>query len=272
MTDHRRIQRTLFRMQHDPVFASALRARDAGALASTGLAEADLVMLLAASAASIEADAGGRRRAQFLRNVASEHALTLARAAGGADPLLLESFTASEHFHGAIREDRRLPLAFASHALERARVSGDAFLAALALLEGAMCRARRGPFERVAAPPGGLVLGPRADVLELPEGSVFAAGELRRALDEGEPRESPALPDGAREHVLILAGGAESPHRLADATLEVLSPLAGALLSLARTPLTAEGLRAFCVRHEVTGDEVGGFLEDLVAEGIVIRG
>lgn len=273
MTDHRRLQRTLFRMQHDPSFAARLRAGDAGARASTGLQEGDLALLSSASASSVEADAGGRRLAQFLRNVSSEHALTVARAASGADPALLAAFPSSEEFHRAVRDDLRLPLAFARHARRRAAAAGDALLLALAVLEEAMARARRGPFPRGTAPSGGLVLSPRAEALEVPEGSLRAAAELRQALDAGAPP-PPGLkvPDGGSEAVLVLGEASSSPHRLGEAGVELLSPLAGELLLLAREPLGAEDLATFCASRDVTAGEIAGFLEGLAADGVLVRG
>lgn len=270
MIDHRRMQRTLFRMQHDPGFAARLRARDAEAASSTGLSALDLAQLLSASAAAITADAGGKRRAQFLRNVSSEHALTVSRALSGADPLLLESFTASHRFHDAIREDLRLPIAFGLHACERAAQSGDPLLAALASMELAMARARRGPFMRPEAPPDGFVLGPRADVLTLPEGSIAAAAELRGALDAHRPiPDALSVEPSRKEHALVLGGAERSPHRLAEAAIEQLSPLAGRLLLLARDAPDAARIAAFCAAEEVTADELASFVADLVADGIL---
>lgn len=278
MTDHRRIQRSLFRMQHDEGFARALRERDPQAVASTGLSADDLDLLLETGAAAVEADAGGRRRAQFLRNVAGEHALTvaLAQLGGGADPALLESFTGSAFFHRAIREDLRLPLAFGEHAEARAGRTGDALLLALARLETAMAWARRHDFPRGLPEPGGLVLSARAEVLVLPAGTVHAAGEIRSALDAGRHEALSArairIDEESIEHALVLGRPRESPHRLAEVALEVLSPLAGELLWRSRTPLSVRDMASFRAEHDVTEAELAGFLEDLVAEGIVLRG
>jgi hypothetical protein len=269
VTDHRRLQRTLFRMQHDPGFALRLRSGDADAAASTGLQRDDLDLLLATQPAAVEADAGGKRRAQFLRNVSSEHALTVAAAAAAGLPSLVEDFTASEEFHRAIREDRSLPEAFAAHALRSTR-GADPFVHAMARLEGALCAARRDGFPRPAPHAGQWMLSPRAEVLELPEGAVDAAGRLRQALDAGQPPPVPCL-GGGREHALVI-GGPRPAHSLAEVGVEVLSPLAGRVLELAREGLGPARLAAFCEEHDVEEGEFAPFLASLVADGVVRRG
>ena len=268
MSDHRRVQRTLFRMQHDPLFAERLRGGDAEAVQSTGLDAADLALLTSAAAAAVAADAGGKRRHQFLRNVSSEHALTLHWA---ADASLLESFTESEEFHRAIREDLSLPLAFASHVRRRAVLAQDALLESLAVLEEAMARARRAPIERPSPPPGGIVLAPRADVLRVPQGSIAAAAAVREALDAGLPPPRLAVDATDVEHVLVLGSVRESPHRLAQASLELLSTLAGELLTLARQPAGPADLRDFALARDVADNELEEFLAALASDEVILR-
>lgn len=271
MIDRRRVQRTLFRMQHDAALAGRLFARDERAIAESALTSRELDLLLAAGPQAVAADPGGKRLAQFLRNVSSEHALSVAWAQAGADRELLASFPSSRRFHDAVMRDERLPLAFAAHALERAARSDDAVLLALARLEHAMASARRGPFARAGAPPGGLALAPRAEVLALPRGAIDAASAIRAALDAGEPAPRVGVDESSVEHALVLAG--ERPaHRLAEAGVELLSPLAGALLSLARDGADAPALAAFRERHDVTAEELAGFVASLADEGIVVAG
>jgi hypothetical protein len=81
LSDTRKIQRTLFRMQCDAAFARQLFAGDAAASASTGLDHGDLALLRALDPDCVAADPGGKRRTQVLGNVASEHTATLAAAA-----------------------------------------------------------------------------------------------------------------------------------------------------------------------------------------------
>jgi hypothetical protein len=265
----RAVQRALFRMQHDPGFAARLRDREHEAVSSADLSEDELSLLLEASAAAIGADAGGRRLAQFLRNVSSEHALTLARAASVA-PEMLASFPASESFHRAIHEDLRLPIAFAEHAAAVAAASGDALLVALASIERAMARARRDGFAHGRGS-GRFALSPRATILAVPAGSLQAAATLREALDaSGDVPVDLRVEPSTTEHVLVLGAPRESAHRLAEATLELLSPLAGALLMLVRDGGDDDALAAFRARHAASEDEVEGFLTSLVADGVVI--
>lgn len=273
MTDHRRLQRTLFRMQLDASFAAALRAREPDALASTGLDAGDLALLASASAAGLEADPGGRRRAQFLRNVSSEHAISVAWAVGGGrDPQLVESFTSSDAFHDAARGDARLPLAFADHALERARGSGQALRVGFAQLERAMAALRREDALRGAAPRGGFVLAPRADVVDLPAGTVDGAAAIQQALAEGAPipRVLAANAD-VRERALLAVASSGSPHRLRDVSVEALGELPGLVLAACREPVELPVLERIAELEEATPDELRGFLDALVGEGVLLR-
>ena len=79
MTDHRGIQRALFRMQMDPAFAAAVFANDAAALATTGLDEGDAALLRSADAAGVGADKDDKRKHQLLGNVASEYACSMTK-------------------------------------------------------------------------------------------------------------------------------------------------------------------------------------------------
>jgi hypothetical protein len=261
-------------MQLDAGFAERLRAGDADAVGSTALAPTDLELLLAADPAGVGADAGGKRRAQFLRNVASEHALTLARARQlDLADVLTEGFTASRAFHACVAADGRLPLAFGAWALERAEEHGEPLASALARLELTLARARRGPWPRPEPRSGEIVLSERAEAIEVPAGTLDAAGRIRSALDAGAaPPLAPAMSSEEREHVLVLAEGWASPHRLADVRVELLSPLAGALLVAARRPLDAAAQAGFRRAHDVTESELCEFVTSLAAEGILIIG
>jgi hypothetical protein len=273
VSDHRRLQRTLFRMQLDASFAQRVRARELDALASTGLGLEELELLLAAPAAGIEADPGGKRRVQFLRNVSSEHAISVAWAVeGGRDAQLLESFTASRHFHDAVRNDTRLPLAFADHALERAQASGQALRLGFAQLERAMASLRRQDVERGAAPHGGFVLAPHAEVVDLPAGTVDAAATIQQALAEGVPvpRGLAANAD-VRERALLAVSSSESPHRLRDVSVEALGDLPGVVLAACREPVAMALLERLAEAEEATPEELRGFLDALVGEGVLLR-
>jgi hypothetical protein len=274
MTDHRRIQRALFRMQHDRGLAARVIARDPEAVRAVALSPADLDLLLGAAPAGIAADPEGKRRAQFLRNAASELALSAAWAtAGGADPQLIDSFPSSAGFHGCIDRGERLPLAIGEHALARAERWGDRLLIALVRLELALTRARRGDVPRKRPAHGAIVLAPRADVLELPAGTMDAATLLRTALDEGRaPPDDVTLAGTGCEHVLVAALPATSPHRLREVSVELLGGLAGALLAAAREPMNRTQVDAFCAVHDVSREELDAFADSLEEEGLMDRG
>ncbi|HSJ98614.1 MAG TPA: hypothetical protein VLC53_16180, partial [Myxococcota bacterium] len=142
--DHRRLQRALFRMQHDPTFAGRVRAGDPEASASTGLGSAELAWLRAADPIALAADREGRRAAQLLRNAASEFRLSLALGpAGDGDQAWLAGFPRSSHFHRAVSAGTPLPLALATWAEQLAAGAPCAAFRALLALEAAMARARR---------------------------------------------------------------------------------------------------------------------------------
>jgi hypothetical protein len=192
MIDYRTLQRTLFRMQLDPVFAAAVMTGDA---APTGLGDAEMELLRKAAITGILADPGGRRRAQILGNVGSEFALTLAEAAReGRGVDVLHAFPASEAFHEAIQAERPLPLAFGAWLRETLDGSTHGVAGALAVLENAMASARR--LLRPAASPGAgeTALGARTWLVELPDGAFDHAQRARAALDAGEAVPAPGEP------------------------------------------------------------------------------
>src|SRR5262245_59516304 len=111
--DHRRIQRTLFRMQLDAGFADAIRRGDRAACDSTLLAPDELRLLQAANVAGVAADRNGRRRAQVAGNVAAEFLLSVTlgpEGRGGA--AVLEGFLGCAEFHRAVMQDESFALAF----------------------------------------------------------------------------------------------------------------------------------------------------------------
>lgn len=271
MSDHRRLQRTLFRMQLDPGFAEALRGGDPHAAESTGLLADDLVLLLEADPAGISADFDGRRRAQFLGNVASEFLLTTWTAVQGeADPELVESFTASAQFHRAAAADRPFPLAFAAHAAKRAEAASDPALAAFAELEGEMARARRELAVRPDPGPGRWRLPPTVRLLEAPRGTFEAAAALRAALDAGREPERPVLPGDGTEPLLLHATSAPSERRRAEVAVEPLGELPAALLRLAEEGLGASGREAFCLEQDVALEELADFARELAGDGLLL--
>ena len=277
MTDTRALQRTLFRMQMDPGFAGRVFAREEAAVASTGLGEADLGLLLAADPVAVRADRDGKRVRQMLGNVAAEFALSLAAA---RDPdELLAGFPASDEFHRAIAEDGSLPLSFGERVRSRA---GEAPLpAALAALELALAHARRAP--RPVPPPadGEVVLAPWAHLVDLPRGTHARAMELRSALDAGRPVAAilaAGLPaaesDGALETLLVVADPAKAGnrHRLPDVHVEEARGPVLRLLRRARLALDAEARRHLAAQVEAPVEALDAFVRELLDERVLIAG
>lgn len=275
--DHRRLQRALFRMQHDPAFAERLRAGEREAAASTGLGGPELAWLRAADPIALSADREGRRAAQLLRNAASElHLAAALGPAGDGDPSWLADFPRSPHFHRAVSEGTPLPLALAAWAEERASGAPDAAFRALVALEAAMARARRAPVALVAVPEGAVLRAPTARLVELPAGTHAAAAALTRALAAGAARPPPAVAvaAGARETLLLAADpGADVRFgRLRPLRVEPLSPLVAELLRRARRPLDRAARAAFAADHELEPGDVEAVVEEYAAEGVLLRG
>jgi hypothetical protein len=267
--NHRGLQRALFRMQLDPGFAARLRAREPAAEGSTQLAGPELRWLRAADAAAVSADREGRRRAQLLRNVSGELALSLAAA---REPGWLESFPASDRFHRAIARDESLPLAFAAHVAERA-AGGPTILASLVALEAALVRARRELREAPADDRAALRLAPAAWLVELQDGTFAWASALRQALDRGASLPDPPrglLPDG-RESVLIASQAPARGSRLREVRAERLEPAVAAFLRRCADGLDAAGIAAFCRELGIESADVEGVIEEFEAEGVLLR-
>lgn len=258
--DHRRVQRTLFRMQLDPEFAERLRAGAAEAVA--GLGEQELCLLRGANSAAITADRRGRRRAQFLANVSGELALSIA---AGLD---VEGFTASEEFHGAVCADRSLPLAFARYSLRRSRGTPKA-LRALVELESALVHARRELHARSAPAPGEIGLAPWVSVEELPGGTLALAARLRAALDSQGPPAEIVLEGSPNETLLVRASPIAAPFRLRDVEVEHVSPALAAVLRAASKPATR---MALAVSVSTPLAELDPVIDDLVREDILVGG
>jgi hypothetical protein len=248
--DHRRLQRALFRMQLDP-----------GCSPADELGPAERALLAAAHPAGLTADPGGRRRAQFLRNVTSEFSVSLAVTKGAA---LVERFTSSPEFHAAVASDSSLPLAFADYL---ARVEPGP----LAALDGALARARRARHAPAALAPGDLVLAPWAELLELPSGTLAAAERVRGALDAGQPTPIGVAISGAGRETLLLRRDPEpAPFRLASVEVERLSPELATLLARARQPIGRARRQHEARSAGLTLPEYNEIVADLTADRILI--
>ncbi len=271
--NHRRLQRVLFRMLLDSGFGERLLARDPGALSSAGLPKTELALLWQADPAGITADAGGKRRAQLLRNLGSE--LPLASAVGprgDGDATWLERFPASTSFHDAIMADRSLPLALAEWATARTSSTEPGF-AALVALEGALLHTRR---ERPSDPPvgpGHWVRAARARLVSVPAGTFAYAASVRVALDRcAPPPRSPLAPANGTGVLLLVADPPESPFALAPVRVEPLPPLVAHLLQRAEHPLDAAYLQNFARDHDLDPAELESVVKEFQSEGVLLAG
>jgi hypothetical protein len=279
------VQRTLFRMQLDSVFAAAVLRGDADAVSGLGAAERRL--LQGADQAGLAADRGGRRRAQVVGNAGSEHLLTLAEAdrRGLALDLLIE-FPRSAAFHAAIATEGALALAFGDWLAGRL-ADNPGILRPLAAFERAMAAARRAPREAPTPKDGDIVLGERAHLVDLPEGLFDHAQALRAEIDADRtpPAPSQALEtrsaawtngrdgggSGARETVLIVASATPQRHGLRSVAAERLEPAVAKLLRAAQAPLGAAELGALAAAYGWHPDDVAGFVDELGDEGVLVR-
>ena len=305
MTDHRRLQLTLFRMYSDPAFARAVLGNDACALASTGLQSQDLGLLKSLDVRALAADPGGRRRSQLLGNAASEFTLSLAAASAhpNLDDLLL-GFLGSAHFHGALMTHGRLPLAFGNYAMERAEQShARSTLGILELELGMACLRRANPRPPIPSPhpprgnwpvdlpirssvpenppilpalkPGEVRIAASVRLLRLPLGTFNWAAELREAIDSGTPElpnPSHSLDGEAREVVLLKREASDSPFRLSVIQPELLSSPTSELLWKARSAFSAAQRQGFAAEAGASGEALESFVEELIHDDILESG
>jgi len=264
--NHRAVQRALFRMQLDPRFAARLRAAEPEALRSAGLGPDEAKLLAGADPVALSADRDARRRAQFLRNVAGEFALSLFAA---ADPGIAADFPASAEFHAAVSAEASLPLAFASYLTARTRRAAPP-VRALVALELALARERRARRAALPLAPGEVALAPWAELLAAPAGTLDAAGALRAALDRGDPTPIGVwVSEREREHLLLRRAPEPAPFALAEVEVERLSPALARLLQRARTPLVPA---AWAQRAGIARAELELAVAGLLAERLLVAG
>ena len=265
MSDHRALQRALFRMQMDAGFARRVFDRDPGALGSAPLAPDDWEMLWELDPRAVAADAGDARKKQLLGNLASEYALSCGIAPAG----LLEQFLVCEELHEAIQADRPLPVAFGRYVLRRAEGDGAARRAALAQLELAMVELRRRRASPPQGPPGTLFLSPQAGLVRLMDGTLEWASRIQTALESADSVPDMVLSSDF-EDLLLLAGTA-NPHALPNVVPERLEPSVAKLLRRAEMGLDSEGKRSLAQELGANSEDIDRFASSLVEEGILIR-
>jgi len=282
--DHRKIQRVLFLMQLSPACARSVFDEPGETADAFGLGASELALLRGLDPVAVSADRDGKRADQLLGNTTSEYLLTVALGVRRAEAFL-DGFLDHATFREAILGNTPLPLAFGGYAQGFARERGDLTLLELVRLELAMARARRTP-RQVARPAAGeITLTAEAHLIELVDGTVAHAAALRAAIDAGTENEAttPALPldmetlaeetlaEVTREEALLVVRR-RPRHGLPDVDVERLEPLVAALLRAAREPLNGAGRDAFAAERELQRADLDAFVDELVDEGVLMRG
>jgi hypothetical protein len=265
--DHRALQRALFRMQLDPRFAAQLLDGDPEAQRSAGLGSAELRLLDGVDPRALEADAGGRRRRQFLHNVTSEFPLTLAVVAGD----LLEGFSASPVFHRAVAQSEILPLAFAEY-LTQVLPEGNWLPRALLELEVRLARARRSEAPACVPPPAGhVVLAEEIELARVREGTFATASAIRSALDQRRP--IPSVRDATlaeSETLLVQPQPRASAFALRSIHIERLPPAVADLLETCQSPQSKQALRAYADARGIDPKDLYDVVESFRADRVLL--
>lgn len=262
--NHAGLQRALFRMQLDPTFDRALRDRDRAAERSTGLSPDELACLRASDPRAVAADRHGARRAQFLRNVAEEFALTLTTLPART----LEPFPRSREFHDAVREDRPLPLALGAYLHRETRRDAGVQSRALLELELVLARARRTTRSVCAVSADEVVLAPWAHLVSLPAGTF----ELAAALREADGSAGVELDARRSERLLVTAAEEPPAFGLRAVRVERLQGPVARFLERARRPVSRAARSAHARREEADPDELEALVCELVEERVLLRG
>ena len=271
--DPRRVQRALFLIELSPRWRRALF--EAGADASElkrelCLGDDELQLLRGLDPIAIAADRHGKRADQLLGNATSEFPATRALAAE-REPAFLDGFLDDAAFQRAILDGTPLPLAFAAYAETFVAERGDAALAALLTLEVAMAELRRAASGSARAPAGAVSLASDARLVELPGGTLERATAIQVALAEDTPLPGGELSPDTDEALLLFV-----PHRprhgQPDVTVEPIEPLVAALLHAAQDGLDEDGRDAFAAQHGIERSDLDPFVEELVGDGVLVRG
>jgi len=280
--NHRALQRTLFRMQHDPTFAERVQNGTPAACATTGLAVAELALLQSLDPAALSADRGGKRRQQFLRNVSSEFKRCVALGPlGDGDSTWIEAFPTSDVFHRAVASGSPLPRAFGAFATRCTAGEAVARFRSLVTLEVAMARARREPAARPAPKPERVALSPWAHCIEVPAGTHALAGALAELLEHGASKEAIAAcgrdpgadPVGAGREVLLLVAPPDPPRpgSLRQLRVEPLAPLLAKFLRAHHEPLPRSAWARFAREHGLDRVAVEAVAADFLRDAILLE-
>jgi hypothetical protein len=255
-------------MLFDEEFAARVHRGDAAAL--EGLSEEESRILRAADPVCVAADRQGRRKTQALGNLLKEFLLS-ASAADEAGLSLGAQFFSSKYFHDAVRDDRRLPLAFADHVEAQSCAWGRPEIRALVTLEAGMVRARRAAPRRFELAPGELVLAPDAALLEVAEGTAEFAAAWRKKLAERGQLQATIPKSGERETLLLRRQPRASHYATPELSVEVLLPNVAPIFHLATTPLGREERRHYAAELGASLEDLDAFLDGFVEEGSLLR-
>ena len=264
MTDHRALQRALFRVQLDERFAERVFGRDEEAVASLELEERELSWLLEADPAAVRADRGQERRAQLIGNLTTEFSRSV--WALEQDP---HEFVYSDDFHTAITQDESLMLAFGNWLV--ALVPDSSELSGLVDLEREMARARRSTRVLPAMSAADILLAAACRVLSVPVGTHDWAVEIGVAL-ESERRPKTAAIDRSESEFVLIQAGAPTVSGRRDVSVELLEPAVARLLDRAHTPLGKEERADLASSEGASPADLEDFIQTLVADGILVMG
>jgi hypothetical protein len=238
---HLALRRVVVRLLHDPVFAAALAADPARALAGIDLDADERAWLLATPAAAWRTDPA--RPDRVLAALAAEFPATLALV-----PERARTFFASPSFHAAVQARGSLAAAFAEHLA----CEGGARVRAVARLEGAVAERRRARAGR-APRPGELRLAHHLAVVRVATGALDLLAALRAGTRGGGvgPGDEPVL-------VVVPPDG--------EATIEPLAPALAALLELARGGVSRSALTAEARRQGADPGEDDEIIDALISD------
>ncbi len=242
---HLALRRVVVRLLHDPLFADAIAADPARALAGVALTADERAWLVATPRAAWGTDPA--RPGRVLAALADEFPATLALV-----PERAASFFAGPAFHAAVQERGSLALAFADHLA----CEGGARVRAVARLERAIAALRRAG-RAPNVPAGRLRLAPQVAVVRVPEGAPALLAALR-AGGRGAPlgaRDAPVL-------VIAPTGG--------ETTIESLEPALAALLARAQAGCARVDLLAEARRLGAESGEDEEIVAGLVSDGLLV--
>lgn len=276
---HVALQRVAMRMLWDPEFAARVYATPQVALAGDDLSGHEIEWLTRPDRRAWATDPA--RRARTLQALLEEFPGSGALAARHVQGLaFLDRFFSSTTFHACVRDGASMSIAFGSYlAREVAGAVGDPRVRVLASVEGAIAELRR-EAPRALPPYGRLALRPGARLVAAPAGSAPLLAEITRRLAPfpGGPiaaiaagaKGLDALPPIAPDHEIRALLALLDPS--GAVSLEEVTPSLAAVLRFSVGGATPDDLEAIARREGADPGEDRELLDDLIAEGLLVRG